>query len=912
MQRLRYWRSAALAGLLVASPALAVPPDGVVIRDIGFKMANLVLPSGMRIVVEEDHSQPLVAVVAIVDVGSAKDPVGKEGLAHLVEHLTFRAKPGGNQLQRSSLLGFAGAGSWNAFTSHDLTTYVEVGPTESLKDLLSIEGNRILSPLAGVDEGAFNVERGVVKNEIFQRDEQGQATAIQTRLYGALYPQGHPYHRAVAGTEDSVATLTLADATAFVEAHYVPRNVTLYVSGDVDLATIQKTFDASLPREFLDAPAGGPVRPPQRFGQESPPVPAPPAKTQLETIRAPSERPMLYIGWSLPGGLAAQRYLERFARTAFIGSSARAATLGSDIESLGAYLDEGLYANTLVCVVRLKQGHNPEKTLERVLDQIVRMWLPTDLGDVAVRSADVDFHWLQNTAVVDVALTTESVMSRAIGKATLIHWTGDPQAWGKELKGIYELRRGKMQSFAYEWLTRERARAVFVEPSDLTRPREAGGPPGVFASSDDVRARIAPEALVTYVHSPVRDVHSFTLKNGLDVFLVRRTSAPTVAVTLGFRGGYATGQPLGAPELATALASPTQTRNGPPGRFGARVSLSSSADTTFFAGSAASGNLENILAYLSDGVQTLHVDGSMKWIWNEVVNGARRSDALATSQASRMFLEHAFPDSPLGRTALAADYDRLGTGDLQGWIDKTFRPNGAVLAVVGDIDVATAEKQVRDWFEGWGGTPDARAEAPVTPTAATGSPVQVLRVDRPGLKQTEIRLGCSMSLPSQTESIALRLLGARVRSRLGSLARSNLGGSYGFNGGASIHRQAGGLDVYGMVDGTALTRVLAVARKELDELGTVKVTDDELGVLKWRQGIASNMRYSTNGDLARGLVNIRLANLPVDSIQKYPELLAAVTPDDLTRVGAACRKTAVLLLSGDPEVVTRALQATGH
>src|SRR5450631_1840027 len=156
MQSFKHWRGRLLAGVLAASNGLAAPPDGVVMRDVAVKMGDLELPSGMRIIIEEDRSQPLVAVVAVVDVGSAQDPVGKEGLAHLVEHLTFRAKPDG-KLMRSSLLDFAGASSWNAFTDHDLTTYVMVGPSEALPQLLALEGRRLLSPLAGLDARAFEV-----------------------------------------------------------------------------------------------------------------------------------------------------------------------------------------------------------------------------------------------------------------------------------------------------------------------------------------------------------------------------------------------------------------------------------------------------------------------------------------------------------------------------------------------------------------------------------------------------------------------------------------------------------------------------------------------------------------------------------------------------------------------------------
>jgi hypothetical protein len=137
-------------------------------------------------------------------------------------------------------------------------------------------------------------------------------------------------------------------------------------------------------------------------------------------------------------------------------------------------------------------------------------------------------------------------------------------------------------------------------------------------------------------------------------------------------------------------------------------------------------------------------------------------------------------------------------------------------------------------------------------------------------------------------------------------------GSYGFTDSVSFHRQASNLEVEGSVDDRTLTRVLAIARKELDELGTVKLSPDYFAILQWRQGIASNIRYTTNAQLTTGLVATRLGNIPVDFITKYPEHLAAVTADDLAWVAAACRKTAVLQVTGDPAVVSKALQATAR
>jgi zinc protease len=61
------------------------------LREVRYDVRTVDLPSGMRVVVEKGSTRPLVAVVNVVDVGGTDDPPGKEGLAHLVEHLAFRS-----------------------------------------------------------------------------------------------------------------------------------------------------------------------------------------------------------------------------------------------------------------------------------------------------------------------------------------------------------------------------------------------------------------------------------------------------------------------------------------------------------------------------------------------------------------------------------------------------------------------------------------------------------------------------------------------------------------------------------------------------------------------------------------------------------------------------------------------------
>ena len=334
---------------------------------------------------------------------------------------------------------------------------------------------------------------------------------------------------------------------------------------------------------------------------------------------------------------------------------------------------------------------------------------------------------------------------------------------------------------------------------------------------------------------------------------------------------------MGAADLASELARPLQTRNGPPSRFGARFYLSTTQDATYYTARGASGNVENILGLLSDSAQSLHVDGSMKRLWDELVSSQpTRTDALPTAQLSRTFHEHTFPGSPLGRTAMATDYDKLGTGDLQTWIDRTVRPKGAVLAVVGDIDMVETEKLVRDWFEGW-----SRRAGPARrgPAAAAGD----RRAPRPGRSGGPTRrfnkrkFASAARCRTQLRTDALPYACSVHTSEVGSATWRAV----------TLAQATASMEAVTPTDRqptwtfretltpAPLTRVLAVARNELENLGTAKVSGDDLDLLKWRQGIAYNLRYTTNSRPgASAWWRMRLADLPVDSIEKYPELFA--------------------------------------
>src|SRR5262249_30763285 len=125
-------------------------PSTLQMRDMAFPVRVFNTPSDLRIVFEEDHSQPIVSDVTIIDAGSSVDTPGKEGLAHVDEHLAGRGRPDG-KTSVTEIYRRAGLGDWNATTTHDLVMYWSVGGRESLGEMLTVEGPRIVAPLIGVD-----------------------------------------------------------------------------------------------------------------------------------------------------------------------------------------------------------------------------------------------------------------------------------------------------------------------------------------------------------------------------------------------------------------------------------------------------------------------------------------------------------------------------------------------------------------------------------------------------------------------------------------------------------------------------------------------------------------------------------------------------------------------------------------
>lgn len=220
---------------LMAFALLAATPAPI--RAAVFNPQTFTLDNGMEVVVLPNHRAPVVLHMMWYKAGSADEPPGKSGVAHLLEHLMFKGTAKNPDGAFSRILAKHG-GQENAFTSYDYTGYYQNVAADRLEMVMELEADRMTNLVLNAADVV--TERDVVLEERNQRIENNPGARLRVAARKKLFPKGHPYGRPVIGWRDELAGLTREDALAFYKAHYAPDNAVLVVAGDVDVEDVKR------------------------------------------------------------------------------------------------------------------------------------------------------------------------------------------------------------------------------------------------------------------------------------------------------------------------------------------------------------------------------------------------------------------------------------------------------------------------------------------------------------------------------------------------------------------------------------------------------------------------------------------------------------------------------------------------
>jgi zinc protease len=912
-----------------------VKPEGVKLPPLEFPLRTLAYPSGLTVLVEKDERTQLAGVFVVVGSGSTNDPVGKEGLAHYIEHLTFRSRPTG-KASVWNLLDQAGVATFNAFTSFDDTVYYEVGLASHLNDMLQLEGRRMSNPVLLVTDAERATELDVVRNELRLKSETGYFGEALGDLEAAVYPPGHPYARPVGGTHESMASIKRADVDAYLHDHYKPENMTLLILGNVDLATAEKLIYDNIPHKLLEAPQKVVVE--KRIPDVAPAVPdAPPQATGLPMHEAAVASPEVWVAWTMPRAFDSNAYLAEFVANVAQRRLGGVIQDDKDIAAVGVTVVPGKEASMLLAIIQLHDGAHPQDSLDKVLNEVPKIWndfsATNSIGEVAFGRA-------RRAATIAEVSEAQDLGARGLARVEAMHFAGDPTLYSRKVRSLTEMRQQQVNDYAAPYITKERARAIYLVPEAgsagaLTRggaasaPGASSGSAALGPSTNEVRVALAPgaenERLKDLLALP-KDRQTYQLGNGMTVVLERRTGLPLLSASISFPGVASTLDEAVSARLARstgtiqvryeALASghgdSEALLNGSPEAIGAEIRSSHSEDRVTYSIEGASGNADLLLALLGEYPRTLSIErGSVIGFQEYEIPYLKRLEKEPRVLAERQFLTSLLAGSPYGIVVDSHALEGATQAGAASWLKRWLVPNDATLVVVGDYDPKEIQKLVADSFGNW--KKDPTVAPPLTPAAlvaeglATGVNIQV--TPRPGATQSELVFGCLLPEAKSAAIAARHTVAAQVLSdHLWTAVRIKLGATYGI-GARSVFSRGGTsyLEVTGAVETAKLPSVLAAIQGSLSTVRTESPSANELAWAKIKsadgRAVANMMNQGViNGEIKRATMGFPFEASPEESLE-------SVTGEEVrTDLEQCLRSRPTLSIVGDEATVRAALK----
>jgi zinc protease len=195
------------------------------------------LPNGLRVVVSEDHSAPVVTVEVMYGIGFRIEPKNRTGFAHLFEHMMFQGSEHVGKFEHVRIVNGNG-GVVNGSTRFDHTNYFEVLPSNALEPAMWLEADRMRS-LKVTPENLKNQQNVVseeVRVNVLNQPYGGFEWLDLNEQANTNWYNSHNFY----GDLKEIDAATLDDVKKFFDTYYVPNNAVLVVVGDAKPDEVMK------------------------------------------------------------------------------------------------------------------------------------------------------------------------------------------------------------------------------------------------------------------------------------------------------------------------------------------------------------------------------------------------------------------------------------------------------------------------------------------------------------------------------------------------------------------------------------------------------------------------------------------------------------------------------------------------
>lgn len=913
--------STTLLGACLLPPDVPPGSPAAILRENRPSYPSIVfttLPSGLLVVLEQDPHAKTAGVVSVIRGGASADPQGADGLAHLVEHLTFRAvdaspekplplaspaaRPVLHATRRERLIHHAAA-VVNGVTSPDAITFYEFAPATRLPWLIDLEAARLADPLAGIDQTMLVLESRTIGSEQDLRGDPRSGQWAGRHFFPLLFPPGHSYARAPGGEAKSRGPLTLAEARAYVAENFRPERMTLLVTAPTPAISLSAIIDR-LPRSLVGDKAHPVKRPAAAEEAELQGTP----QTQVLRLSSPLSVPQLWVGWILPGHWGAHGPTEELLAS-WVQQDLDLDYLRQEdphIRQARVSLSPGLKATALLIRVLLDEGADPERITQIVAGRVETLWTREPSQHPLLARLKSQFG-------VELVLNVSPQVSRAIEQAHLVAFSSQPVVLADHTAQVYGIEPRDLARFAYRHLGQKRHRAVLYTPTPVGElsPEARNASEAEVARAETLFAAAAAwnDKELPDVPLPVSHVVARKLSTGLTVIVANRLSASTTA-WIGFRGGFADSDPPLLVELA--LRTRAEVLDAP--KYGCLSGRAATRDASIelldFNPKELAPALELLFRKATASVQKWPTRDEL----DRLLANVNANTDSASEKAAQAFGRALFGENPLARLVVKSDLARITRSDVDSWVARVHNLRNAALIVVGDVkadEVVEYATQLSHKFGAPAWVDDIPAiPAPVLGPAARQQTTTVVAPRAGAL--TDVRLGCLLPAMAVGDRPAYEMLRLAIEERLSTAMRYERGEGYVVDVNLETVRNGiAFLNVSTFVDAQSLPNTLATLRTHWQRWATSGFDPGEMNVARWLYAGQYALGYYTADAVAYRLLSDWNANpdqlVASGGQDAFRKDTSAIDAARLNHLFATCKANAVLGVTGHEPTIRQAL-----
>ena len=852
------------------------------------------LDNGLKVVLHEDHSDPIVAQAIAFHVGSAREKEGKTGFAHFFEHMLFQRS---ENLPRNAFFTKIAdmGGDFNGGTSNDYTIYYECVPRNALEKILWMESDRMGYFINTVTQSGLEREKDVICNEKRQTEVNNAYGMMNDIMCKNFFPKRHPYSWTVIGEFEDVKSATIEDVKEFYSTYYVPSNATLCIAGDFDPEEVKALID----KYFAEIP-GHPVEKPAVWD-----VTLEQTKTLYYEDQFAS-MPAVDIAWSaVAAGNEDEAALDAFCSLFGRGKNSplykniveknlapRVSAYNSASESAGqvsisATAFPGVDIDQIMAGIEQAMadfeanGVDEEElaTIKAMNETSAYRSLGSVLGKAMMLARSKEFYGKADQFVDDIAnfnkVTSEDIM----------------RVYNKYIKGqnyvaVVAVPQGQTE-LAIEGSVP--AQLTMEDQSKQTMSSKAGAivDDDYERTPSKIDRSVEPDYMPNTPETSIPAIWRTTLANGIEVAGITQNEIPMVNLTISIDGGSIL-DPAGKRGTASINASMMNEGTSEHTAFeleqalqklGASARVSGGTKSTNISVSSLSKNLPAVMEIVNEMITKPRFDEeaftrAVKSQKSSIQNALTSITSLGSRAASKLWLGDCIYTDYTTNESI----DAITIDDIKAYY-ATLTPKNAHIDVAGDIDLPTLKKALAV-LEGWEGADVTVPGIEVGESAAPGT----YFIDFPGSKQSYIYIigpGMTISNPEYHKLDVLNeKLGAGSAGRLFEVLRLQRGYTYGASSGFTSNLETGYFHAASSVQGSSTKESVALFKEIINNFAD-DYTQEKLDGVKGAMLRSNASAFETSQSLVGMLSSIRLYNLPDDFVAQEEAVVNAMTIDDI-------------------------------